>query len=86
LDILNLAAELERRCAKLSKTEKYNQKTIQIVCESFWEREEFLQRLKQRSYERKKLIEHFVEKVGDIIATFDGDSHPVEKMHATVGS
>ncbi|KAJ1365923.1 hypothetical protein KIN20_026402 [Parelaphostrongylus tenuis] len=38
--------ELERRCAKLTKTEKYNQKTIQIVCESFWEREEFLQRLK----------------------------------------
>uniref|UniRef100_A0A158P6W1 Girdin n=1 Tax=Angiostrongylus cantonensis TaxID=6313 RepID=A0A158P6W1_ANGCA len=85
-DFERKTAELERRCAKLSKTEKYNQKTIQIVCESFWEREEFLQRLKQRSYERKKLIEHFVEKVGDIIATFDGDSHPVEKMHATIKS
>ncbi|PIO75956.1 hypothetical protein TELCIR_01999 [Teladorsagia circumcincta] len=52
----NQVADLEqreRRCEKLLKTERYNQKTIQIVCESFWEREEFVQRLRRRSYERK---------------------------------
>lgn len=50
---LRLVVELSRKCERLEKTERYNQKTIQIVCESFWEREEFVQRLRHRSYERK---------------------------------
>ncbi|KAJ1358767.1 hypothetical protein KIN20_017721 [Parelaphostrongylus tenuis] len=33
-----------------------------------------------------KLTERFVEKVGVIIATFSGDPHPVETMHATIKS
>nr|CDJ84232.1 hypothetical protein LOC557772 [Haemonchus contortus] len=76
--------DLERRCEKLTRTERYNQKTIQIVCESFWEREEFVERLRRRSYERKKLIEHFVQKVGEIISSFKGDEGPVDSMQTTI--
>ncbi|VDO40974.1 unnamed protein product [Haemonchus placei] len=76
--------DLERRCEKLTRTERYNQKTIQIVCESFWEREEFVERLRRRSYERKKLIEHFVHKVGEIISSFKGDEGPVDSMQTTI--
>ncbi|KAK6050480.1 hypothetical protein COOONC_12016 [Cooperia oncophora] len=85
-DLEQKVAELERRCERLAKTERYNQKTIQIVCESFWEREEFVQRLRHRSYERKRLIEHFVDKVGEIISSFKGDNVPVDSMQATLKS
>ncbi|VDL73978.1 unnamed protein product [Nippostrongylus brasiliensis] len=76
-------AELQRQCEKLTKTEAYNQETIAMVCKSFWEREDFVQRLKRRSYERKKLIEHFVRKVGEIISQFKGDDDAVNTMKAT---
>ncbi|KAK5966364.1 hypothetical protein GCK32_003023 [Trichostrongylus colubriformis] len=83
-DLDQKVIDLERQCEKLLKTERYNQKTIQLVCESFWEREEFVNRLRRRSYERRKLIEHFVDKVGEIIASFKGDSDPVDSMQATI--
>ncbi|WKY02241.1 hypothetical protein Q1695_015897 [Nippostrongylus brasiliensis] len=79
-------AELQRQCEKLTKTEAYNQETIAMVCKSFWEREDFVQRLKRRSYERKKLIEHFVRKVGEIISQFKGDDDAVNTMKATIDS
>lgn len=85
-DLEQRIVELSRKCERLEKTERYNQKTIQIVCESFWEREEFVQRLRHRSYERKKLIEHFVNNVGEIISTFKGDQEPVDTMQATIKS
>ncbi|EYC29876.1 hypothetical protein Y032_0005g2313 [Ancylostoma ceylanicum] len=86
MELLQKAQELMKSCEKLEKTERYNQKTIQIVCESFWEREEFVQRLKRRNSERKRLIERFVEEVGIIIARFGGSSNPVDDMHATIVS
>ncbi|KAL6726652.1 hypothetical protein Aduo_008601 [Ancylostoma duodenale] len=86
MDLLQKAQELMKSCEKLEKTERYNQKTIQIVCESFWEREEFVQRLKRRNSERRRLIERFIEEVGTIIAKFGGNSGAVDDMHATVVS
>ncbi|KAK6028312.1 hypothetical protein OSTOST_05643 [Ostertagia ostertagi] len=78
-DLEQRVVDLERRCEKLLKTERYNQKTIQIVCESFWEREEFVQRLRRRSYERK--IESWTK--ADVRDDMDHDSK-TSALRATV--
>ncbi|KAK6743552.1 hypothetical protein RB195_010680 [Necator americanus] len=78
--------QLTESCKRLEKNEKYNQKTIQMVCQCFWEREEYVKRLRTRSSERRRLIERFVEEVSAIIAKFGGNSDPVNEMHVTITS
>ncbi|ETN69532.1 hypothetical protein NECAME_19467 [Necator americanus] len=86
LMLSNLVQQLTESCKRLEKNEKYNQKTIQMVCQCFWEREEYVKRLRTRSSERRRLIERFVEEVSAIIAKFGGNSDPVNEMHVTITS